>query len=359
MNLSEPHNFGRKVLRTRDGRIAKPRSVFWEKLLLSETSFRRCLDQIAAGSRSKFALPKLEFEVQSEMYALVDELNLKPISTVDADFGYQIGCTIGLFAWLGLSDLHVDNIKVGLAENGQFVFCSVDVETILDDLRNLGHSGLIPDLVIPRDVCGLAGILSLFESGLFETESLAAICDGYIHTQFELSKRKSTIEWALCEALRESSTSLPLRVVLRKTRAYVNYMNNEINPLDFEIPVLPGELVQLKRGDVPYFFRYPESPDCILQFHTPSDVGPADLGCDVEKMKLLDRRKFSSKGWQQPRFHGRLLKVGVLQLARVLVKACTRNQIRASFNSTQVWTEENKIYLLSSGGICLSCDKSS
>lgn len=356
--LSEPHNFGRRVYRHAAGLIHKPRSVFWENLFLSESHFRAKLFEIASKGHVSFALPSLSFEEVSEFSGTVQELVLQPLSFLSGDQAFQIGCTSALFAWFGISDLHHENIKIGQTLKGQFIFTTVDIETVLDQFLNLGHSGLVPDIAIPQKVCGIAEVLSFFATEQAAAGSAAAICDGYLQTLNLLNLNSETLEKEFCYSLNEVKIGPPIRVVLRKTRAYTNYMSGTTNPGDFEIPPLPSELEQLQRGDIPYFFRRPAEPDSILYFEAPDRICSAELGEDFKKMRLLERRLFDAKQWQKSHSNEKLIKVGVLQLARALARAMNQTNIQSDFNMTRLGIDADRIYLQSKGSVSLTCLRS-
>lgn len=339
--LSDPHNFGKRVKLLNNGLVHKPRSVFWEQLFLGESVLRQFLDtSLKSGSETpQFSLPLLEVSSNSIWEGQCGYLKLTAVTSLDSLRAFQIGCTIGLFAWFGVSDLHSENIIVGCNDIGNFIFTTVDIETVFDDLVTLGNSGIVEDLTVPAHVSGLNSTLKLMSSADTNDECAAAMCAGYLLSMDTLESNHESIRQIVNEY--KDIAQQPIRVVLRKTKSYINYLNNCNKPLEFQIPPLPSEIEQLQRGDVPYFFRFPQHPNEIYYFESPQRYVLADLGPDFCRLSLSRRRKFGSGDLERADGFTSLKKVGTLQLARAIARSLGRPYMKSTFlNCTVTMTNE-------------------
>src|SRR5258707_12010451 len=84
LQLGDSHNFGRRVA-LRRGRVANPRTLLWEWLVLSaESPLRRLLDEAGErdglGSRPFGFLPSLEFfRSRVGTFGEVEQIALEPL----------------------------------------------------------------------------------------------------------------------------------------------------------------------------------------------------------------------------------------------------------------------------------------
>lgn len=116
-SFGDSHNFGIKVQIFKElGLVYKPRSVFWEEWILSEKSSLRNWSRNNTHKsiyKSPFvSMSKIEFynESLSTNEALVKLIApIEKVSTDNIDFK-QIGQLLGIATWLGIDDLHIENI---------------------------------------------------------------------------------------------------------------------------------------------------------------------------------------------------------------------------------------------------------
>ncbi len=231
----------------RGRRIHKPRPLLWEKLLLSRESPLREL----LGADFDF-LPSLAFHGENE----VDRIRLEPLTSRSAstrrDLAAITGRSLALFSWIGVSDLHWENLVLGRSARGQIVFGPIDVEMILADLALPTETKLIADAdpeyaVICRHAAGVRRVLPILGKPIAAAE-LLTIAHAYRSTLEFLDRMHEEIT-AVFLRLRALRTT-PIRVLLRGTGDYVRARSEPIWP-----PLLEAESVQLARGDIPYFFR--------------------------------------------------------------------------------------------------------
>lgn len=295
-HLGDAHNFGRRVAR-RDGRIVKPRTLFWEWLALSaESPLRALLAERAAEDglgRGAFGfLPDLQFfPPRASREGEVEHVNLAPLPDRTAaerrDLARITGRSIALWSFLGLADLHWENLALGLDARGAVVLTPLDVEMILADLARPTETKLLPDADPEvREVCrhaaGVRRVLPYLGKPV-DPGDLAAMAADYLRTLAFLGRRAPDIARVL-DALPELREA-PIRVCLRGTGDYVRASRERVWP-----PLLAAEREQLARGDIPYFFRLYGKP-CI-HYYVSRDltrVARLPLQGDVPKLDpLLD-----------------------------------------------------------------------
>lgn len=258
--LGDSHNFGRRVA-LRGERVHKPRALLWERLLLSAQSpLRQLLDAEAEraglGGDAFGFLPTLQFfRARARVGGEVERVRLSPLRALSVrgkrSLAVIVGRSLALWSWLGVADLHWENLVLGVDGRGRTVFGPVDIEMILADLSLPTETKLLPDAdpeyaEICRHACGVRRVLPYLGKPIGAAE-LLAMAGAYRATLGFLDARASAIARVLggLPGLRET----PIRVCLRGTAEYVQASTEPWPPL------LDAELEQLARGDVPYFFR--------------------------------------------------------------------------------------------------------
>ena len=141
--LGDSHNFGRRV-ELRGKRVVKPRTVFWEWLMLGKDSPLRKLLREAGESaglgRDVFGfVPSLKFyEGRDGVGGEVERVALEPLRAVSAakrrELAVVVGRSLSLWSWFGAADLHWENLVLGADAKGSIVFGPLDVEMLLGDL---------------------------------------------------------------------------------------------------------------------------------------------------------------------------------------------------------------------------------
>ncbi len=253
--LGDSHNFGRRVA-IRGDRVVKPRTVFWEWLLLSAESPLR--QRLAGRADLDLTfLPDLAFENPTSPHGgTVERLELAPLGDLPSEqrraLARIVGRALALFSWLGVADLHWENLALGRAPDGRIVFAPLDVEMILADLSLPTETKLLPDAdpeyaALCRHAAGVRRVLPYVGKPI-EGEDLVAMAAAYDATLRLLDRHAP----AIAETLRSmpGTHEAPIRVCLRSTGEYVQPDQHRLWP-----PLLDEEREQLERGDIPYFFR--------------------------------------------------------------------------------------------------------
>jgi len=261
MHLGDSHNFGRRV-ELRGRRVKKPRALLWEWLLLARDSPLRVLLRDAGagdelGAHAFGFLPTLKFyAAPGGVGGEVERIELQPLpapSRVNRPaLAAIVGRAIALFSWLGIADLHWENLVLGLDASENTIFGPLDVEMILADLSLPTQTKLLPDAdpeyaAICRHACGVRRVLPFLGKPIGGT-NLLTMASAYRKTLVFLERHARPISdvFAALPGLSET----PIRVCLRGTGDYVRAASEPLWP-----PLLDAELEQLERGDIPYFFR--------------------------------------------------------------------------------------------------------
>jgi hypothetical protein len=261
MLLGDSHNFGRRVA-LHDDRVHKPRALLWEWLVLAaESPLRKLLDQQAKRDdlgRDAFGfLPTLKFfRKKSEIGGEVERAQLSPLPELSGEdqrsLAVIVGRSLALWSWLGVADLHWENLILGVDARGRIVFGPLDVEVILADLSMPTDTKLLPDAdpeyaALCQHAAGVRRVLPYLGKPVDAAE-LLAIAGAYRTTLAFLDRHARAIAdvFTRVPALRET----PIRICLRATEEYVRAATEPLWP-----PLLDAEREQLARGDIPYFFR--------------------------------------------------------------------------------------------------------
>jgi hypothetical protein len=238
----------------RGARVHKPRTILWEWLVLArESPLRKWLD--ANGGGALDFLPSLAFS-----RGAVSRVALDPLPRLSRakkiELAEIVGRAIALFAFLGVGDLHWENLVLG-RERDRIVFGPLDVEMIFADMASPTETRLLPDArtddaAMLAHACGARRVLPYLGKPI-DASCLLAIVSAYRATFAFLERHASDIA-RIVSRVRGLRTA-PIRVTLRGTDEYVRARSEPVWP-----PLLDAESEQLMRGDIPYFFRLYGSP---------------------------------------------------------------------------------------------------
>lgn len=259
--LGDSHNFGRRVL-VGPRRVKKPRTVFWERLLLDAASpLRRALASVAEraglGTEAFAFLPSLRFWAdRGNVGGEVERVALEPLGRLTAREKHELATVVGrslaLHGFLGVADLHWENLALGADARGHIVLAPLDIELVLGDLALPTETKLLPDADpeyadICRHAAGVRRVLPYLGKPI-AAEHLLTMVAAY-RTLLEVLERYGG-ELGRVVARTPDFRTAPIRVCLRGTDEYVHAHSAPPWP-----PLLDAELEQLERGDIPYFFR--------------------------------------------------------------------------------------------------------
>ena len=265
--FGDKHNFN-KYVETKGGYVFKPRPVFGEySLYSSESIFRQKLLALAQGVGIDLSnLPEVEFKSPNIDKVSLEVNKIFQIKYEALDSGLSrenlesIGATISILTWLGVVDLHDDNILFGRSDRGDFIFAPVDLECIFFGDDFLGRD-LLPshsfNCGCETEYCMKFGLSSVFKHILryndkkeLSRKIIPSILKGFESFSKVLFAKKDELKADLFRGVRVES--LISRVILLNTGKYMRYLEgNEIEEV-----LLEEERVQLRRGDIPYFFKF-------------------------------------------------------------------------------------------------------
>jgi hypothetical protein len=279
----------------RGDRIAKPRTLLWEWLLLSiESPLRRLLDDAALndelGPDAFGFLPTLEFFGSlGPEGGEVARVSLEPLRSDSAETRRELALVVGrslaLWSWLGVADLHWENLVLGVDERERIVFGPLDIEMILAELSLPTETKLLPDAdpeyaAICRHASGVRRVLPYLGKPVAVAD-LIGMAGAYRATLAFLDRHAHEIAevFASLPGLHDA----PLRVLLRGTGDYVHAASSRLWP-----PLLAAESEQLARGDIPYFFRlYGRAGIHYYANETLSEIAQLPLQGDVPQLDPL------------------------------------------------------------------------
>jgi hypothetical protein len=266
----DSHNFGQRVCQINEvsgSFFQKPRSVFWEWLFFGKDSPLQSIVTDAerkfggfqgnpVGAKSIFAL---EVEQSSDKKrgrskAILSGKVDRPVTDEEL---YAFGFLLGYCTLFGIRDLHRPNLVRGV----QFLH-AVDAEVVFAKLLLPCETLLLP---FKETTFERSGVGHLFRNGRDITlDQILALLKGYC-TLFEaICSAKEGIVGALGKVT-EIAQEVPIRHILRDTAVYRNIQAQQI-----AVELLPEEIVQLQRGDIPYFFKFMGKPEL---FYYTSDTG--------------------------------------------------------------------------------------
>ncbi len=265
-SLGDSHNFGRRVV-VGARRVRKPRTLLWEWLLLgADSPLRRALSEAAAadglGEDAFGFLPTLRFyPARGGERREVERIELVPLPRLSSAgrgaLADVVGRALGLMSFLGVGDLHWENLVLGRDRRGNTVFGPLDVELVLDDFSLPTETRLVPEAdpeygPTYAHAAGVRRVLPYLGKPVPAPE-LVRLAGAYRATLVLLERHAPSI--AACIAGVPGVGETPIRVTLRGTDEYARARSEPVWP-----PLLDAESEQLARGDIPYFFRLSERP---------------------------------------------------------------------------------------------------
>lgn len=293
-HAGDSHNFGRHV--TIEGaRVHKPRTLLWEWLLLGTGSpLRALLRELAAreaSTRGAFDfLPELAFSSPTAREGgSVERIDLLPLPELTPsrrrELAIVVGRSLATFSWFGVSDLHWENLALGLDRDHRLIFSPLDIELLFDDHPLPTLTKLLPEAdpeygAVNRHAAGVRRALPFLGKPV-DVVDLVAMLDAYRAMLLFFDRHGDAIAGLLSKM--PEVHEAPIRVLLRGTGDYVRARTAPVWP-----PLLDAEATQLARGDIPYFFRLYGSAG-IHYFVEPSleRLGRLPLKGDVPRLEPL------------------------------------------------------------------------
>lgn len=272
--LGDSHNFGKSVTQQRlDGvsYYSKPRPVYWEWLFFGYDSplrvaFSQAVDFQFGVSQSMAYPPSiaetlfgLEVEIErSSKYGRVKGIEKTTLAKQgdreNVLHGY--GALIAYAYVFGILDLHNENIII--SEGRPQV---IDAEIVFTKLLIPDETLLLPFKDVPFKDSALS-LICLSPEDLLPKE-VELILLGFAHGLMATDKYLDKILEIFSQVSVDIATT-PVRVILRNTRKYYGYLDGT-----FPMELMPEELEQLSRGEIPYFFKFTGRPN-LFYYTSPS-----------------------------------------------------------------------------------------
>ena len=312
MHVADLHNFGQQVKRVARASgicFQKPRTLFWEWLFFGATSPLRSVidDGSSDGPLSEIFGLEVEFSGPNFTGA-VREVEEWPGGIVERDDSfYRFGALLAYCYAFGIRDLHRSNVVP--TPHGLQV---IDAEVVFTRLLLPSETLLLPFKDVPFDRSGLSHLVGDLSD--LTVNDVQALLSGYVECLMHLVDRADAVFDAISRAAQCRSDIL-VRHIARDTKGYRDWKTRQIGE---HVPYIPEELIQLERGDIPYFFKFLGKPE--LWYYTSSDGSRAQVKIPTYFVDAVERDATSpSLLLDRARLLGDLFPVGTLFLARKLI----------------------------------------
>lgn len=288
MKHGDPHNGGKSVVTTNAAAI-KPRPILWEWLLLAvDSDLRRA---IATSFSQKIGhspfdcVPYLGFRTNPNLLEGGEvELFSGPgwLGPPTSEECYRLGLYCGLMTFLGVSDLHDENITVQCGAGLPFVFACVDVESVFLDISDPRGTGLIPARAKSPHHHGLSLLPCELPAG-----GPVRLVRGYADAVIGLTSLAGDIADII--AMQPRLGDCPIRILPRDTSCYYAFLEGRGALFAPHFSVC--ETTQLGRGDIPYYFCTLNDPT-LRYWSEGGEPRPSTIAADLLKRlpSLFDPR---------------------------------------------------------------------
>lgn len=243
MFLADKHNFGSQVHKLQRGSetwYQKPRTVYWEWLFFGKSSpLKEIFNEKGENGLRPLAdyFFNLDVEIENNWKGLSREI-VAENSALTLEHFYAFGALLGYCYVFGIRDLHKQNLVLTNTH-----LQVVDVEVVFTDLILPNETLLLPFKNIGYEFAGIGALVDAQES-LSKTQ-VEQILLGYWDLVSLIAAKRTEIENSLSEL---DFSKIPVRVIVRNTSEYGNISGQQ--------NILPSELEQLNREDVPYYFKF-------------------------------------------------------------------------------------------------------
>lgn len=274
---ADPHNFGRYVTQVDSNYIHKPRSIFWEWLFLGDSPLRTILE--SHPSEIFKSLPLLCFNSENYNHGNVELCEVSSLESLSELNIIQAGAVIGLMSYFGITDLHKDNVVCGNI-NGRFVFGPLDIETIFDNVRLPAQTLLLPSRLIDRNRCGTSALFDSQTTENLNPKVIFKLTFGFLSALDFLEANSSCFLEDIANFITKYNPVI--RRVLRPTKDYYSFAENQET---VNSAMTPSELIQISRGDIPYYFKYTNTDEVYFYSNE-----------NLSEYKPVDHHEFNKTG---------------------------------------------------------------
>lgn len=327
----DSHNFGKRTVYESESPIVlKFRDMTWENLVLNSEEFRTLLNSCFLDSKSpnpaKY-LTRLKINPLASGRGFTEENFRKELTLVpDRQTALGVGSVVAFTSFFGIEDVHIENLQFGTNQNGSFECALLDIENFGMKVRIPSQTSILPIKHFNESDCGIREWIRLVLTSSAPQDLIFQTVLGYLETLNNLNRNIHRI-WSGVTDLTNDCRGTN-RVFLRATSEYFDALNHEKYDRDF----IPSEMQQLRRGDVPYYFRMKDSYS-VLYFETPHRTGKLS-SAEAERLCVCEAT-FKSK--ERSQISDALAPLGSLQLLRSL------SAFRFPFHKTD---EENRLTII-------------
>lgn len=324
------HNFGQHVTQIERASVIyfqKPRPIYWEWFFFGKNSplvktFESNVTQVLFNLDVHFEKDHCGF---SKQVIDSDESNDQKAHA------YNLGVLIAYCYLFGIRDLHKGNV-IRRKDHLQVI----DAEVVLSKILLPNETLILPFKITTADDC--AAKKSFNNINLIEHESLRLILSGYFDLFTAVLEKRDNIIAILSEH-REKMFMVPVRHIMRDTIQYRQWLENRTVP---PIAFCTDELIQLERGDIPYYFKFIGDPK-LYAYKNPEGEFEAITAPDVFLKGINRDATDPIELLADTRLNNELLPNGSLFLLKKLLPKGFTGIIEAGNFTAEVTTENLKI----------------
>lgn len=245
---SDLHNFGRHVTqieRASEIYFQKPRPIYWEWFFFGNSS---PLKNTFCANIGK-VLFNLDVHFEDDNSGFSKKIEEVEASSNQSAHAYNLGILIAYCYLFGIRDLHKGNVIRKKAH-----LQVIDAEVVLSKILLPNETLILPFKITTVNECAAKKAFDDITS--IGINNLKLILSGYFDLISDVLKNHDLLI-SIINNYREKMLTVPIRHIMRDTVQYKVWLENQIVP---SIPFCEDELKQLKRGDIPYYFKFLSDP---------------------------------------------------------------------------------------------------
>jgi hypothetical protein len=240
------------------------------------------------------------------------EIVARPEAKILSSHAYSLGALLAYCYIFGIRDLHRHNL-VKTETHLQVV----DAEVVFSKLILPHETLLLPFKEVDTDLCGASIILS---NGV-SLETVEMICNGYMDVFESVVGQLGIIKQML--SARPEVMNIPIRHILRDTFHYRAW--KKAKPA---IPFFESEILQLERGDIPYYFKFMGRSDVFEYTDRNGTFSPVALPEEFKKGAAREARP-PDELLNENRLREQIFGPGLLYLAKAFLPIARVSSIKA------------------------------
>ncbi len=273
----DPHNFNLRVRVVENSNplaLFKPRSVFWEHLFLDQRNYFREILNSNSAINFNSILGHVKVETTNQYQSGTANFFNQSPAIPDAEWFLNLGRLIAFCSTFGIVDLHKDNV---LTDGKNFQI--IDIECLFWNLEIPSETLLIPKTTQEwdRSIFSVSQLNGLGRVQPMIVEHILKGLNGFFNS-FN-NQRQSVLDYFLANEVTMSKH--PVRILLKPTQEYRLAIDSKNVDGDY----IQEEIVQLLRGDIPYFFGYLNKAE-IYYYIRPNEKAKVELSNEGVRSKL-------------------------------------------------------------------------